>query len=127
MNNKYITFKKKELKLNEEKNSYVSSSSDNISSLSTDLSKAKNENPTDNTFIVNTKSYNNNSQDNPITLDVAGKNPTDAANKYQQLTKNPNVKSLINKGNVNAKIHLQNENKYVTFSKKELQEINERL
>lgn len=127
MNNKYITFKKKDLKLNEEKNSYVSSSSDNISSLSTDLSKAKNENPTDNTFIVNTKSYNNNSQDNPITLDVAGKNPTDAANKYQQLTKNPNVKSLINKGNVNAKIHLQNENKYVTFSKKELQEINERL
>ena len=124
----FKVFEKKDLKLVEDdSNAYVEPSSNGISSLASDLSKTKTENPTDDKFIVNMNSYDNNTSNNPITLDVNGNNPSDASKKLQQMTKQPGVKQLLNTNtNVNAKVHINNENierlreSSVSFSKKEL-------
>lgn len=125
----YRIFEKKDLTLNESGNAYVEPSSDSSSSLSKDLSKAKTKNPADNEFIVNTNSYDGDSSNNTVTLDVTGNTASDATKNYQQLTRQPNVRQLISKGNVNAKIHLNKESierlreNSIPFSKKELTEI----
>ena len=124
----FKVFEKRDLKLVEDdSNAYVEPSSDGISSLASDLSKTKAENPTDDKFIVNMNSYDNNTSNNPITLDVNGNNPSDASKKLQQMTKQPGVKQLLNTNtNVNAKVHINKENierlreSSVAFSKKEL-------
>lgn len=132
----YYIVNKKDLKLNEENdnsNAYVEPSSDNMSSLSSDLTKTKTENPTDDTFIVNANSYDGDSSNNTVNLDVQGNNPQDATKNFQKLTKTPAVRSLMANTNVNAKIHLRNGverehlNKLregsVPFTKKEIKEM----
>lgn len=124
----FKVFEKRDLKLVEgDGNAYVEPSSNVISSLASDLSKTKTKNPTDNNFIVNMNSYDNNATNNPITLDVNGNNPSDASKKLQQMTKQPGVKQLLNtNSNINAKIHINKEHierlreSSVSFSKKEL-------
>lgn len=123
----YSVYNKKDLVLNESNgNAYVEPSSDNASSLSSDLSKAKSKNPNDNEFIVNANSYDGDTSNNTVTLDVNGSTPSDATKKFNQLTKQPQVRQLISKGNVNAKIHLNNEEikrlkeNSIKFTKKEL-------
>lgn len=126
----YYILNKKDLKLNEDNsNAFVEPSSDSISSLSSDLAKTKSENPTDDQFIVNANSYDGNSSNNSVTLDVQGDNPTDATKNFQTITRNPAVRNLMNHTNVNAKIHLRNEElerlreSSVPFTKKEIKEM----
>ena len=126
----YYILNKSDLKLNEENsNAFVEPSSDSISSLSSDLAKTKSENPTDDQFIVNANSYDGNSSNNSVTLDVQGDNPTDATKNFQTITRNPAVRNLMNHTNVNAKIHLRNEGlerlreSSVPFTKKEIREM----
>ena len=121
---------KSDLKLNEDNsNAFVEPSSDSISSLSSDLARTKSENPTDDQFIVNANSYDGNSSNNSVTLDVQGDNPTDATKNFQTITRNPAVRNLMNHTNVNAKIHLRNEGlerlreSSVPFTKKEIKEM----
>lgn len=126
----YYILNKSDLKLNEDNsNAFVEPSSDSISSLSSDLAKTKSENPTDDQFIVNANSYDGNSSNNSVTLDVQGDNPTDATKNFQTITRNPAVRNLMNHTNVNAKIHLRNEGlerlreSSVPFTKKEIKEM----
>ncbi len=126
----YYILNKSDLKLNEDnRNAFVEPSSDSISSLSSDLAKTKSENPTDDQFIVNANSYDGNSSNNSVTLDVQGDNPTDATKNFQTITRNPAVRNLMNHTNVNAKIHLRNEGlerlreSSVPFTKKEIKEM----
>lgn len=122
---------KDELVLREDMNgnAYVEPSSDSISSLSSDISKTKSNNPTDSTFIVNANSYDGNSSNDTVTLDVHGNTPTEASQNFQKITRNPSVKNLMANTNVNAKIHLNNESverlreSSVAFTKKEINEI----
>ena len=126
----YKIFEKQDLRLVEdEKNAYVEPSSDSMSSLATDLSKTKTQNPTDSEFVVNMNSYDGKSGNNPVVLDVQGKNPADASKNVQKLTKQPGVRQLMNTNNVTAKIHLNTEaiqrlrETSVPFSKKELNKL----
>lgn len=127
----YFILKKNDLKLNEDidGNAFVEPSSDNTSSLASDLAKTRTENPTDDTFIVNANSYDGNSANNTVTLDVHGDNPQDATKKFQTMAKTPAVKNLMANTNVNAKIHLRNEHlerlreSSVPFTKKEINEM----
>jgi hypothetical protein len=126
----YYILNKSDLKLNEDNsNAFVEPSSDSISSLSSDLARTKSENPTDDQFIVNANSYDGNSSNNSVTLDVQGDNPTDATKNFQTITRNPAVRNLMNHTNVNAKIHLRNEElerlreSSVPFTKKEIKEM----
>lgn len=121
-------FNKRDLMLKENNNgnAYVEGSNDNSSSLSSDLSKAKSNNPNDTEFIVNANSYDGNSSNNTVTLDVTGNSPSDASKNFQKLTKQPSVRNLMNTTNVNAKVHLRNESiekmkeEAIPFTKKEL-------
>jgi len=128
----YYILNKSDLYLREDLNNgnaYVEPSSDNVSSLSSDLSKTKTENPTDDTFVVNANSYDGNSSNDTVTLDVHGSNPAEASQNFQRISRNPSVKNLMANTNVNAKIHLKNENieklreSSVPFSKKEIMEM----
>lgn len=126
----YYILNKKDLKLNEDNsNAFVEPSSDSVSSLSSDLARTKTENPTDDQFIVNANSYDGNSSNNSVTLDVQGDNPVDATKNFQTITRNPAVRNLMNHTNVNAKIHLRNEQlerlreSSVPFTKKEIREM----
>lgn len=126
----YKIFEKKDLRLVEdEKNAYVEPSSDSMSSLANDLSKTKTQNPTDNTFVVDMNSYDGNSGNNPVVLDVKGKNPADASKNINKLTQQPSVRQLMKNNNVTAKVHLNTEaiqrlrETSVPFSKKELNKL----
>lgn len=125
----YIVIEKKNLKLKEDSNSYVEPSNNNISSLSSDLNNAKAKNPHDEEFVINASSYDSDNSNDTVTLDVQGNNATDASRNFQKMTRNPNVKNMIRKGNVNAKFHLRNENvnrlreSSVKFTKKELNDV----
>lgn len=124
-------FLKKDIKLKESSNgnAYVEPSSDSVSSLSSDLNKAKSNNPTDNTFVLPANSYDNNTNNDTVTLDVTGNSPNEASKNFQKLTKNPNVRNLMSKTNVNAKIHLKNEQierlkeHSIGFTKKEIKNL----
>lgn len=129
----YKTYCKKDLTLCEDgsKNTYVtpSSNSNSSSSLSSDLSKSKSNNPSDDEFIFNTNSYDNNSNNDNITLDITATSPSDASQKYNKMIKQPQVRSLIQKGNVMAKVHMNNEsrqrlrNTSVDFTKTEFNQL----
>ena len=114
---------------NENSNAYVEPSSDSTASLSNDLNKTKMQNPTDDTFVVNANSYDNNQKNNTVTLDVNADSPNDASQEFQRLRQNPHVRNLMANTNVNAKIHLKNESTQrleessVMFTKKEIKEI----
>lgn len=129
-NKLYHSFSKKNLILRESNgNAYVEPSSDGQTSLSNDLSTAQKNNPSDKNFIVNANSYDGDTKNNPITLDIEGDSPTDASNKFQNLTKNPSVRQLVANNNVNARIRLNNEEieklraSSIGFTKKEINEI----
>jgi hypothetical protein len=129
--NKKMIFTKKNLRLleGEYSNAYVNSSSDNVSSLSSDLNKTKAQNPTDDTFVINANSYDGNAKNDTVTLDINSDSPTDASQQFQKLKQNPQVKNLMANNNVNAKIHLHNESvqklqeSSVMFTKKEIKEM----
>lgn len=127
----FYIIEKKNIKLIDEddSNAFVEPSNNNSSSLASDLYKTKTENPTDDTFIVNANSYDNDTSNNTVTFDIHGNNAADATKNFQQLTRNPQVKGLMNTTNVNAKIHLRNEERVIElrensipFSKKEMKE-----
>lgn len=120
--NKCLSFNKKDLVLKEDKNTYVEPTSTyGSSSLASDLSKAKAENPNDDEFVVDGNSYNSNNNDNAITLDVQGDNATDAAKNFNMMQQNPYVKNLKNK---NFRFHLESlRRNSIPFSKKEINEM----
>lgn len=129
-----LIFNKRNLRLNEDNNgsngnAYVEPSSNNTNSLASDLNKAKQENPTDDTFIFNANSYDGKETNNTITLDISAENPTDAANKFQELRRNPYTKNMMTNTNVNVRAKLQSESlqrkkeNCVSFSKKEINEM----
>ena len=129
-----LIFSKKSLHLNEDNNgsngtAYVEPSSDSTSSLATDINKAKQENPTDDTFIVNANSYDGNKSNNTVTLDINAENGQDATHQFTQMKQNPYVKNMIANGNVNARFHLKNEQierlreNSVSFTKKEIKDM----
>lgn len=128
---KQIILTKKQMRLleSEYSNAYVEPSSDSTTSLSSDLNKTKTQNPTDDTFIVNANSYDNNQKNNTVTLDVNADSPNDASQEFQKLRQNPHVRNLMANTNVNAKIHLKNESikrleeSSVMFTKKEIKEM----
>lgn len=135
MNENTITIPKHKLKLKEDSDStaYVEPSNDSASSLANDLSQTKSSNPTDKTLVVNNNSYDGDSTNNTVSLDVHADSTTDAAQKIQNLQKNPNVKNLMSRTNVNTKVHLKEgklkrlrENS-VSFSKKEIKEMFEKI
>lgn len=129
-----LIFSKKHLHLNEDNNgskgtAYVEPSSDSTTSLASDINKTKQENPTDDTFVFNTNAYDGNKTNNAITFDVHADNAQDASQQFQQMRQNPHVKNLMTNANVNARVHLRNEQierlreNSVTFSKKEIKEM----
>lgn len=122
----YKKYDKRDLVLGEGNAFVTPTSSDSGSSnLGSDLSKAKSQNPTDKEFVFNTSSYDNNTSNDSITLDISAKTPTDAASKYNNMMKDPKVKSLVTKGNVLAKVNMTNEElnrlreSSIKFTKKE--------
>lgn len=129
-----LIFSKKNLHLNEDNNgskgtAYVEPSSDNTSSLASDINKTKQENPTDDTFIVNANSYDGNKSNNTVTFDITADNGQDATQQFTQMKQNPYMKNMIANGNVNARIHLKNEHierlreNSVSFTKKEIKDM----
>ena len=129
-----LIFNKRNLHLNEDNNgangnAYVEPSSDSTSSLATDINKTKQENPTDDTFVFNANSYDGNKANNTVTLDVLADNAQDASQQFNTLRQNPQVKNLMSTNNVNARVHLRNENlnylkeNSVSFTKKEIKEL----
>lgn len=129
-----IIFNKKQLRLYEDNNNsqgtaYVEPTSDNSSSLASDINKTKQENPTDSTFVFNANSYDGNKTNNTVTLDINANNAQDASQKFQTMKQNPQIKNLIAKGNVNARVNLKNEQierlreNSVSFTKKEIKEM----
>ena len=115
-------FEKKELKLKEDTNSYVepSSSSASAANLTNDLSKAKAANPHDEEFVVDASSYDGRSGTQDVTLDIKADNPQDASKKLQHAMKQPGMNSMVSKGNLKAKVHMENT---VKLSKAELNKI----
>lgn len=129
-----LIFNKKSLRLNEDNNdtegtAYVEPTSDNTSSLASDINKTKQENPTDNTFVFNANAYDGNKTNNTVTFDVRADNAQDASQQFQTMRQNPHVRSLMANGNVNARVHLRNEQieklreSSISFSKKEINEM----
>lgn len=123
-------YKVNEIKLKEnDGNAYVEPSSDSASSLASDLQQTAANNPTDNTFHTNLNSYDGNNSNNTVTLDIVGDNASDAAQKMQQTMRQPIVRNMMNKTNVNAKVHLKNEQieklreSSVKFTKTELSKL----
>lgn len=115
-------FEKKELKLKEDTNSYVepSSSSASASNLTMDLNKAKAKNPHDSEFVVDASQYDGKSGTQDVTLDIQADNAQDASKKLQHTMKEPGMSNIVNKGNLKAKIHMENT---VRLSKAELNKI----
>ena len=114
-------YHKKDLMLNEDV--YVQPTSPNSSSsnISSDLSQAKSENPTKNDFTIDGADYDNNANTKSVTIDVQGKNPTDAEQNFNTLQQDPNIKNIKNK---NFRFHLESlRRNSIPFSKKEINEM----
>jgi hypothetical protein len=116
-------FNKKNLKLNEGNNNTdsvatVKPSSNSITSVASDLTASKQDNPTVNTFEVDPKNYNGNTSDDPIPMEINAENPADASKQIQNLTKRQDFKQIKN-----PKIRVTFNENCVTFSKKELNEM----
>lgn len=116
-------FNKKNLKLNEGNNNTdsvatVNPSSNNITSVASDLTASRQDNPTVNTFEIDPKNYNGNASDDPIPMEINAENPADASKQIQNLTKRQDFKQIKN-----PKIRVTFNENCVTFSKKELNEM----
>lgn len=116
-------FNKKNLKLNEGNNNTdsvatVKPSSNNITSVASDLTASRQDNPTVNTFEIDPKNYNGNTSDDPIPMEINAENPADASKQIQNLTKRQDFKQIKN-----PKIRVTFNENCVTFSKKELNEM----
>ncbi len=112
-------FSKKQIKLREDNsNAYVepSNATNSSSSLSSDLAKAQSNNPSDSEFVINTKNYDNNGNNQPPTFDIQANNAQDAAQQYNKMLQNPNIHQINQTSGANVKIHLNNES--ITFTKK---------
>lgn len=111
--NNFFVVPKGRLRLKEDtddSNAYVEPDSNNqgsSASLASDLSKTAAENPNDDTFIFNTKSYDGNSSTQQPTIDINAQNATDAANQYNKMTQNQDVNRLIKNGGCNVKVHME--------------------
>ena len=92
------------------RNTYVQSSNNSMSSLGSDLNKSKSDNPMDNNFVVDLSSYDNNNTNDEATLEIDAKNGTDAQRKIQNtLASNPQLKTMTNDNKLNAKVRLTTE------------------
>ena len=92
------------------RNTYVQSSNNSMSSLGSDLNKSKSDNPMDNNFVVDLSSYDNNNTNDEATLEIDAKNGTDAQRKIQNtLASNPQLKTMANDNKLNAKVRLTTE------------------
>jgi hypothetical protein len=127
---KKIHVTEKHTKMFEDGNAYVNPSSDSITSLGSDINKSRTQNPTDKNFVVDLSSYDGNSQNNPVALDVNANNGTDAQKKIQQtITTKPQLKSMMNNGQLQANVRIHNENieklreSSIPFTKKEITEL----
>lgn len=113
-----------------EGDAYVKPSSDSIGSLGSDINKSKTQNPTANNFTVDLGSYDGNSQNNPVALDINAKNGTEAQQQIKKnVTSKPQLKSMMNNGQLQANVHMRNENikrlreNAIPFTKKEINEL----
>lgn len=110
---------KKYISLKEEGNAYVKSSTGNQSSLGSDINKAKSKNPMDNDMHVDLQTYDGNKTNDPITIDINADNGADAQKQIKdKLNSNPEMKSLLSKGKLDASVHLKEE-KTITFTKRD--------
>ena len=105
--------------MKEEGNAYVKSSTGNQSSLGSDINKAKSKNPMDNDMHVDLQTYDGNKTNDPITIDINADNGADAQKQIKdKLNSNPEMKSLLSKGKLDASVHLKEE-KTITFTKRD--------
>jgi hypothetical protein len=112
-------------------NAYVkpTTSNSNTSSIGTDISKAKSNNPSAKNFTVDMNNYDSNGNNNNAVLDVDATNPTDAQRKINQtVSSKPEIRSLMNKGQLQANVNMgesveELRNVSVPFKKGELQEM----
>lgn len=132
-NNNFFVVPKGRLKLKEDddSNAYVepSKSNTNSSSLASDLSRTISDNPTDDTFVINSKNYDNNGGNQVPTFDINATNSSDAAQQYQNIMRNPDMKRISSNGGANVKIHLNTESleyrkeNSIPFTKAELNKL----
>lgn len=106
----YGDIKRKIIESLNDRNSYVKSSNNSMSSLGSDINQSKAKNPTDNNFVVDLSSYDSNPNNDEATIDVTAKNGTDAQRQIQNtLSSNPELKTMMNNNKLNAKVTLTNE------------------
>lgn len=113
INENIVTFgeiKKRIVEAMTNRNAYVQSSNNSMSSLGSDLNKSKIDNPMNDNFVVDLSSYDNNTKNDEATLEIDAKNGTDAQRKIQNtLASNPQLKTMANDNKLNAKVNLTNE------------------
>ena len=84
---------------------------------------------TDDTFVINSKNYDNNGGNQVPTFDINATNSSDAAQQYQNIMRNPDMKRISNNGGANFKIHLNTESleyrkeNSIPFTKAELNKL----
>lgn len=120
---KKVVFVKEQLEKIREGNAYVqpdmaNSSSSNIAS---DISSAQKDNPTDNSFVLDTSHYDGDASNNEPTLTINAKNAQDAQQQYNNMQKNPNTKRVMDAG-ATCQVNMQKENT-IRYTKKELNKI----
>lgn len=105
---------------NEKSTAYVDGSSDSSQNdMGSAINKAKTNNPTDKNFIVNTSSFDGQTDNNPITIDVNATNGQDAKNQINKMvSSNPQLKNMQSNGKLMANVHMESK----VYSKKDIQE-----
>lgn len=127
-------FKKNQIKIKEsDSNAYVTSSNGSngsMTSLGSDINNTRTNNPNDDNFVVDLSSYDNSNHNNPVSLDVSASNGNEAQRKIQNdINSNPQLKSMMNKGQLNANVHIKEEyirnlrENSIPFTKEEMNEI----
>lgn len=118
-----VIFVKEQLEKIKEGNAYVQPDSANSSStnIASDISSAQKDNPTDNSFVLDTSHYDGDASNNKPTLIINAKNTQDAQQQYSNMQKNPNTKRVMDDG-VTCQVNIQQENA-IRYTKKELNKI----
>lgn len=108
--------------LRESGNAYVkpTNASATTQSISNDLNRAKKDNPTDDTFVLDTSDYDGNSMTDEPTFKVDASNENDAERKIQDMKRNPNLQKAMQDAQI--EVELQRENR-IRYTKKELNKI----
>lgn len=133
----FRVLKKGELRLNEDDVNgddaiYVDPSKSSSTSMSTAIDKAvqNNKRSGENDFVVDPNDFSNGgaSDGKEIGIDITAKNGTDAQKKIQQTMQSPQMRTLADKGELHANVHMESKkaNKKlvegIRFSKSEMDE-----